>query len=341
MLLSICIPSYNRFNKLIPTIQQLLKSNSQDFEVVVVDNCSTDDIGPLLAIRDSRLRVIQRKKVVYGPENVSSSLAYAAGEYAMLCLDKDRVDGRYIDEFINILKGSRDICGGICKLMGMECRKEQVKILQKDPILKIGYLNRHPSGSFYKNSILQELFKGGIKSWILRDPFSYEFLSAVCAERGKMMLYYKTLVFVESREDAVAVKSLSFREGDKSLFFFPQNRINEFIRQLYHLNRLNIPMKIKEKMAKILYVRTFKTTLFGYRDCMNNKVFCQHYQIKPRRVHFEEMDEYRQNLNKVWKSQNIIKMSKMRKEIIMVHCDLKFYKRWVLHKIVNMIGKSK
>ena len=44
MVLSICIPSYNRLDELKKLLCSISKAKSDEFEVVVVDNGSSDDI---------------------------------------------------------------------------------------------------------------------------------------------------------------------------------------------------------------------------------------------------------------------------------------------------------
>ena len=62
MVLSICIPSYNRLDELKKLLCSISKAKSDEFEVVVVDNGSSDDID-FIKINDDRIRVIKRDLV--------------------------------------------------------------------------------------------------------------------------------------------------------------------------------------------------------------------------------------------------------------------------------------
>ena len=112
IVLSICIPSYNRFYNLEKCVHSVLSSKSNEFEIVIVDNQSPKNINETLNFYDSRLRIVNRTESVDGKLNVGNCVYYSKGKYTMLCLDKDRVDGRYIDEFIEALKSDDSICGG-------------------------------------------------------------------------------------------------------------------------------------------------------------------------------------------------------------------------------------
>ena len=63
MLLSICIPSYNRFEKLDKTIREILRAETKKFEIVIVDNCSPRNIEEYITcIDDPRVRIVKRKE---------------------------------------------------------------------------------------------------------------------------------------------------------------------------------------------------------------------------------------------------------------------------------------
>lgn len=89
--ISVCMPTYNRADRLSVAINSILTQSFTDFELVIVDDASKDDTEMLLgAIKDPRL------KVVRNPTNqgvlLSRDVAYAAasGEYIAL-MDSDDI----------------------------------------------------------------------------------------------------------------------------------------------------------------------------------------------------------------------------------------------------------
>jgi glycosyltransferase involved in cell wall biosynthesis len=116
LFLSICIPTYNRINKTLLLVTSILEYDDVDIEVVVLDNCSSDNTETVLGnIKDNRFRYIRNNQAVGGMQNIITSLTYGRGEYVMLCLDKDRILGDKIKEFINHLK-KIDVVAGHCLL---------------------------------------------------------------------------------------------------------------------------------------------------------------------------------------------------------------------------------
>lgn len=60
---SVIIPTYNRAHLLSRAIKNALDQTFQDFEIIIVDDASTDDTDKLVAsFHDRRIRYIQHEK---------------------------------------------------------------------------------------------------------------------------------------------------------------------------------------------------------------------------------------------------------------------------------------
>jgi len=89
---SILIPVYNRENFISPCIESALSQNFSDFEVVVVDNCSTDgtwEICKLYADNDSRVRVFRNETNIGPVRNWLRCVEEAQGQYGKLLFSDD------------------------------------------------------------------------------------------------------------------------------------------------------------------------------------------------------------------------------------------------------------
>ena len=95
MILSICIPSYNHLSHLQDIIDSFSLSKSNECELVIVDNGSTEDISSVLHTEDPRIKIFKRKIVIKGPENMGSCIEFGTGKYRLLVIDKDFIDGHY------------------------------------------------------------------------------------------------------------------------------------------------------------------------------------------------------------------------------------------------------
>jgi glycosyltransferase involved in cell wall biosynthesis len=109
MLFTVVVPAYNRANSLGPTLNSVLVQTCQDFEIIVVDDGSTDDIAAAVSVlNDARIRVLRQ-------ENKGASAArnfgvdHARGKY-LAFLDSDDFFLRdHLERMRRILEGSTEI----------------------------------------------------------------------------------------------------------------------------------------------------------------------------------------------------------------------------------------
>lgn len=86
---SICIPAYNRRNLFRATLWSVLQQTFPDFEVLVSDNASEEDLkADVIAANDPRVRYFRQKTNIGGQKNFLFLQTKAAGEYVLfLCSD--------------------------------------------------------------------------------------------------------------------------------------------------------------------------------------------------------------------------------------------------------------
>lgn len=294
MILSICIPSYNRWEALNKNLQSIKQAKSEDFEIVIVDNCSPQDPEKMLDLSDSRIRVVKREKAVSGQYNVANCLTFAKGKYALLCLDKDMVLGTGIDRFIECLKNLEDmnIKGGVCSLNVPE-DEGTLRVVEKDAILEFGYMSIHATGPFLKTDIVKEYQKVASEE-MQNSGFSYEYYLAKCASLGAMLHYEYPLL--TSRLDNYSEDdkkesgtSLAYSEKDSNLYFFPLNRIQELFLYIRALSDLDLEKSICIKKIKQLYVLTIKKITIEFKSIVGNEDQAFHYHFRRRDIDFKEM----------------------------------------------------
>lgn len=308
--LSICIPSYNRFHAVQTNLDSILKAKSNHFEVVIVDNCSTEDIRQSLEISDARVRIIKRKTPVYGPRNVGECLGYAQGKYALLCLDKDHVNGEYLDSFIQYLEEHPNVCGGYClQDWGKPVNIMEPCIYRENTLEKFGYLSKHPSGDFYRMDCLAHLFRD-LSNPMFDDSFVFDLMLAECACRGDMLHFTMPLITVEALSESLKIKSFSFTKTRKNLFFQPANRIAQFYKFCVHLDSLHCDRQVSSSVLNALYRRTVVQITLGYRSAMCDERTCIHYSIKPENISIFKMLKWWWRFNRSLLQSDVIPMSR-------------------------------
>lgn len=298
-ILSVCIPSYNRFEHLNKAIAEILLAESQDFEIVVIDNCSPRNIYDYIQYKDSRLRIVEREKSVYGVKNVGDSILFGQGKYSLLLLDKDYIKGKELDGFISVIR-KLDIYGGYCELNSVN---DSVNIVKDNTVEKFGYLSKHPSGNFYRMDILHDyIYKHS--DYLEKDPFPFDIYLAYCASKGAMLHYDKPCVYSYlndfSNDDLDG--SLTFSKDAGNMYYFPQNRNDEFQVYLSCMNEIEIDRKKRINVLSRLYKDTLRAVTVGYRSIMKNPGICKHYHHRQENIGVIKMIKFAMAFRKVFYS---------------------------------------
>ena len=90
MKISIVIPTYNREHLLKETINAMLKQTFQNFEIVIVDNCSVDNTEQMIqAFNDSRIRYFKNQNNGIFAINRNLGIRQTTGEFIAFSDDDD------------------------------------------------------------------------------------------------------------------------------------------------------------------------------------------------------------------------------------------------------------
>jgi len=106
-LVSILIPVFNRRDILAETLDSALAQTYNNFEVVVVDNCSTDGTWDLLeryARKDKRIKIHKNKKNIGPVRNWKRCVDLAQGEYGKILWSDDLISSDFLEKTIHFLE---------------------------------------------------------------------------------------------------------------------------------------------------------------------------------------------------------------------------------------------
>lgn len=111
-LVTIAIPTYNRSGLLVRAIFSAQKQTYKNIEIIISDNCSSDDTEYLcrdIATQDGRIHYFRQAKNIGGTGNFNWLLSRAAGAYFMWLGDDDWIDANYVESCLNVLEGNPDL----------------------------------------------------------------------------------------------------------------------------------------------------------------------------------------------------------------------------------------
>src|SRR3989442_18772 len=102
---SVCIPTHNRSRYLRRAIESVLGQTFRDYEVLVVDNASSDDTASTVsAFKDGRLRYYRNERDVGMVRNWNRCLELAQGDCVALLHDDDFWLAQYLERVVSVME---------------------------------------------------------------------------------------------------------------------------------------------------------------------------------------------------------------------------------------------
>lgn len=105
-LVSVLIPTYNYARFLDEAIQSVLDQTYQHFEIVIVDNNSTDDTAQVVSkyLSDNRVKYYRNERNLGLVGNWNKCVEYASGEFVKFLMADDKFKPELLEEFLDIMK---------------------------------------------------------------------------------------------------------------------------------------------------------------------------------------------------------------------------------------------
>lgn len=250
--LSICIPTYNRGKIVYRTVSNILKSSREDIEVVVSNNCSTDDTEELLLqIKDSRFKYF-KNDYNNGADNLVSVLTYAQGEYLLLQSDEDEIVLANLPKYISVLREHSPAV-----LLGTAAvdRKRYIYNGLHDvslgyPALDVyGFGNTYMSGYIYNAQILKKVLDGTRGADINRKfGYWYNFtdLTRRMLQYGRYMTLEEVITF--QREHGKRDERTHFEDG--ICCASPENKVLALFDAVDDFHSINILTRDKYRLIE-------------------------------------------------------------------------------------------
>ena len=114
-IVSICIPAYNGENHIQEAIWSVLNQTEKRFELIVIDDCSTDNtVAKVLEIKDPRIKLIQNPVNVGFENNWNNALNEARLPYFKLMPQDDLLDRLCLETQINAFEKVKEPIALVC-----------------------------------------------------------------------------------------------------------------------------------------------------------------------------------------------------------------------------------
>ena len=102
-IISVCVPTFNSSTYLKECLDSILHQTFADFELLIVDNCSTDDtvrISQDYADNDPRIRIVQNDRNIGAVGNFNRCVELAGGEWIKFVFSDDLIAPRCLEKMV-------------------------------------------------------------------------------------------------------------------------------------------------------------------------------------------------------------------------------------------------
>ena len=312
LMLSFCIPVYNNSRATELLIRHLLSCDSPNFQVVVCDDCSTDDtINILSKLKDSRLKILTNKSRLGAKLNWSRAIKSGDGKYAYLVMGRDWLDSRKIPTLIDLLEE----CKNVDLIMDRKC-KGKVEILGGVEALKYFLKPDHPTGIILKKDALEKVDN-------LDAIFDTNMAYPECILKNEILnnnpfgAIVNSGVFTYQVTINKAVVTSNFEHNSiGEPYFFLSRRIEEFCSIIDLVdNHSTISLNYADELYFYFFRNVFLPEItYEFKSSMENYEQASHYRLKKRYVSPEELIGHVDNAIKCIKGKDFFEIGN-RKQI--------------------------
>ncbi|WP_028981234.1 glycosyltransferase family 2 protein [Sporocytophaga myxococcoides] len=268
MLISVIIPAYNRGDIIIRTLNSILNQNFKDFEVIVVDDGSTDNTeGKVKTLNDSRIVYIKKKVNEERGAARNTGILAASGDYITF-VDSDDLfyENHFLTAYTSILGFNRP---------EVFCQRYEVKNEVGKLLWQMDEMNEHINeklieGNFLscngvflrkdiaiKNLFVEDRKLAGLEDWELwlrlaskfRFRFSNIITSSMINHTGRSVYDVKPEILVNRFELFFEVVS-----NNKDILAFYGNRINKLKASSYTYISLHLAISKRYRLKSIKYL---------------------------------------------------------------------------------------
>ena len=155
MLVSICIPCYNSPDTLKVCLDSVLKQTFKDYEIIISDDSSTDDVAVLVGTYDFGGKLVYKKNDVSlgSPANWNKAMGMAGGKYIKMLHHDDYFSGPdSLAKFVKSLE-SNPAAHFSCSYSRIYFKQTRDFFLHKQSSSQIVRVKHEPEFLFFRNVI--------------------------------------------------------------------------------------------------------------------------------------------------------------------------------------------
>lgn len=251
ILITFCIPTYNRCDYVEKCVKKIQKIESSNIEILISDNASLDETeNKILNLKknDKRITYFKNNKNIGQSKNILECFKKAKGKYIYLTSDEDEVNIEFFSKKrLNDIQNYNLIVGS---LFDLENKNYYIKEKEED---RVNYRNlafRHYISGiiFSKDSI--DLLKMEKLLTLRGSDYGYIPGILMCIKTQKIRRYSDIICYMS--KDAGIQYTDNDLKGIKAKYYQPSERIKQLEFYLKCIEEIEFSIKEKEKLYEEL-----------------------------------------------------------------------------------------
>ncbi len=208
---SVILPVYNCEQYIFETVQSVLNQTFADFELLIVDDCSTDNTVKIIKeFNDSRINLIIKEKNSGYTDSLNYAVALAKGEYIARMDGDDVCMPNRFEKQVAFLEKNTDVvlCGSSVQFIGYQIGTKKYPIKYDDIKIKLcfGTPFCHPSVMGKKEIFLQVPYDRNF------EPAEDIHLWSRIVKMGKVENLDETLLLYRTHKNQVSITKKEIQE---------------------------------------------------------------------------------------------------------------------------------
>jgi glycosyltransferase involved in cell wall biosynthesis len=192
-IVSVLMTAYNREKYIAEAIESVLASTYQNFELIIVDDCSTDktvEIAKSYEAKDNRVKVYINESNLGDYPNRNKAASFAKGKYLKYLDSDDTMTLNCLDRMVGEMEKHPDCAFGMSSKSISEVRVHYPENSYRTHFFERGILDVGPSATIIRKDIFNK--ENGF--WELRCVSDFEFWLRLALEYS-MLEFEKDMIY--------------------------------------------------------------------------------------------------------------------------------------------------
>ena len=281
---SVVIPSYNNYESFERTINSVLIQDYDDYEVVVTDDSSNDEIQNLInSLNNPKISYFKNPDRLGVPENWNLGLSKANGEYIKILHHDDWFMDEYsLGKFVKLLDENSDCDFGYSKSVDVDTVSGKIKKRKAEKYVnKLKkecfelFLNNRigaPSVTIFRNK--KHIFFDQNLTWVVDIDFYLQWLNIT----QNIAFACEDLINIGISPSQVTNACLNHKEVEIYEQFYLYDKYKEFLKDSKYLNSLKKMLK-RFDVKDLDSLKAIVPSNIEIPEEMFSKVFSRQYRL--------------------------------------------------------------